>query len=179
MTRVVRKAQAVNSLSCAFTGHRLQKLGFGFDEDAESFVKLRNYLHSELMFLIGHNYTHFLSGGAQGFDLIAAEEVLKLRSQLTFVTLELVKPCQNQDAHWPHALRSRYEAVEAAADAVTLISDAYSESCLFERNRFLVDSADMLLALYNGTPGGTKMTVEYARKNGRRTELIDPAIFTV
>ncbi|MBQ6400012.1 MAG: hypothetical protein IJI21_07830 [Clostridia bacterium] len=48
------------------------------------------------------------------------------------------------------------------ADIVTATGHQYTKSCMFARNRYLVDNADMLLAAYDGQPGGTEMTIRYA-----------------
>ena len=40
----------------------------------------------------------------------------------------------------------------------------YTKSCMFTRNRYLVDNADLLLAAYDGQPGGTQMTVRPLKK---------------
>jgi len=158
MKRVERRARAANSLACAFTGHRPQKLGY----TPEQVSRLRDSLRAELLRLVGRNYTHFLSGGALGFDLLAAEEVLALKEQLPFVTLEMVIPWPGQSNKWSAADQKRYESILERADSVTVIEDEYTQGCLFKRNRFLVDYSDRLVALYRGLPGGTRMTVQYA-----------------
>ena len=46
---------------------------------------------------------------------------------------------------------------------------------MLERNRFLVDHAAALLAVYNGERrGGTAATVRYAQKMGRKIIVIAP-----
>ena len=46
---------------------------------------------------------------------------------------------------------------------------------MLKRNRYLIDHAAYLLAVYNGQRrGGTAMTVRYARKLGREIITIDP-----
>ena len=46
---------------------------------------------------------------------------------------------------------------------------------MLDRNRFLVNHAAALLAVYNGERrGGTAATMRYARKMGREIIVIDP-----
>ncbi len=46
---------------------------------------------------------------------------------------------------------------------------------MLDRNRFLVERASTLLAVYNGERrGGTAATVRYAQKMGREIIVIDP-----
>ena len=71
-------------------------------------------------------------------------------------------------------LAHRGELLEQA-DSVVYVSREYHKSCMLERNRFLVDHAQILLAVYNGEyRGGTAATVRYARKMGRTLIVIDP-----
>ena len=62
--------------TCAFTGHRPEKMPWGKDENSPSGVEFKFRLREALEYLIGKGCTDFLSGGARGFDLIAAEIVL-------------------------------------------------------------------------------------------------------
>lgn len=55
------------------------------------------------------------------------------------------------------------------------VSREYREGCMLKRNRYLVDHAACLLAVYNGERrGGTAMTVRYAEKLNRDIHIIDP-----
>ena len=44
----------------------------------------------------------------------------------------------------------------------------------YARNRYIVQQADLLLACFDGQEGGTKNTVEYARRFGCPVCLIPP-----
>ena len=56
------------------------------------------------------------------------------------------------------------------------MSRKYRKGCMLERNRYLVDHAACLLAVYNGERrGGTAMTVRYAQKLGRKIIIIEPS----
>jgi len=61
------------------------------------------------------------------------------------------------------------------ADSVVYVSRDYHKDCMLDRNRFLVEHAAVLLAVYNGARrSGTGATVNYARKMGREIIVIDP-----
>lgn len=170
-------------LRCAFTGHRPHKLFFpGVQSDMN---ELRARLREMIRMLIWEGYSHFISGGAQGVDLMAAELVLELRAQYPWIGLELAVPYEGQSARWGWQDQARYEAVMAQADIVTYVRHSYSREALFERNRYMVDQADLLVAAFNGRPGGTAMTIDYARRRGvpvtcveasQRAELHRPAM---
>ena len=95
-------------------------------------------------------------------DMYAAEAVLDLKKQYPEIMLEMVSPFDTQAAKWAPEYRQRHDALFDKADIVTATGHAYSKSSIFARNRYLVDNADMLLAAYDGQPGGTEMTIRYA-----------------
>ena len=45
---------------------------------------------------------------------------------------------------------------------------------MFRRNRYMVDNANLLLAAYDGQPGGTAMTVEYAENTRVPVQIVAP-----
>ncbi|MCI8677851.1 MAG: DUF1273 domain-containing protein [Lawsonibacter sp.] len=68
-----------------------------------------------------------------------------------------------------------YRSILDRADSIVYVSRTYYKNCMLDRNRFLVDHAAALLAVYNGERrGGTAATVRYAQKMGREIIVIDP-----
>lgn len=163
-------------LRCAFTGYRPQKLPWGYDEADPSCANFKQRLRETIELLIFQGYTHFLSGGALGVDTYAAEIVLDLRKQYPWIALEMALPFEAQASSWPKASQARYYAILDEADIITYTSHQYSRSCMFVRNRYLVDNADLLVAGYDGQPGGTQMTCEYARECGIEGCLVRPVV---
>ena len=47
---------------------------------------------------------------------------------------------------------------------------------MFRRNHYLVDNADLLLAAYDGQPGGTAMSCELARRYDVPVMKIKPTV---
>lgn len=82
MDRIIRRKPADWRHSVAFTGHRPQKLPFGFDETDPRCVDFKRRLCNSIEMMILEGYTHFISGGALGMDMYAAEAVLTLREQV-------------------------------------------------------------------------------------------------
>ena len=136
-----------------FTGHR--KL----EEDA---FTLRGRLDRVLEALYAMGYRRFLDGGALGFDLLAAECVLRLQTRHPDVRLVMVIPCAAQPRHWNAEQRARYERILFQADETRVLSEHYFNGCMMVRNRHMVDRADCCVCYLNKTKGGTVSTVAYA-----------------
>ena len=175
MENLIRRPIHKNARRCAFTGYRPAKLPFGYDEESPLALDFRKRLSETIEILILRGYRHFISGGAQGMDIMAAETVLDLQKRYPDVTLEMAIPFEGQAGRWPESYRARWQRCVESADVVTVLSHEYTKSCLFARNRYLVTQADLLLACYDGKEGGTKHTVEYAQCSGRPVCLIPPA----
>lgn len=154
--------------TCCFTGHRPEKLPWKHDETAPDCLALKRLLAELLAALYADGYRDFLCGMAAGADLYFGEAVVALRDEHPDARLLAVVPFQGQEQRWPEALRQRYFRLSLECDDVTVLHSRYRPGCMMERNRYMVDRAGLLIAVYDGRPGGTKNTLDYAAARGRR-----------
>ena len=159
--------------SCCFTGHRPQKLPWGMNEDDPRCISLKAELDARLTAIYELGYRHFLCGMAIGCDMFFAEAVLKLKEQHDDVTLEAAIPFGDQPGRWGQALRRRYNGLIDSADKVTVLQYGYTPDCMMRRNRYMVDRSSLLLACYDGRPGGTMHTILYAERSGVKVIVVD------
>ena len=135
---------------CIFTGHR------DLPADHEP---LRAALRRHITALYADGYTDFLSGGAMGFDLLAAEAVLELRPVLPEMRLLMILPCEGQDRAYPPGDKLRYRAALDQADLVRYTAHTYYKGCMLARDRVLAEAADFCLCWLTRSTGGTAYTV--------------------
>lgn len=176
MENIVRRKPALNMHRCAFTGYRPQKMPFGFNESDPRCIDFKRRVKETIQALYNMGYRHFISGGALGMDMFAAEAVVELRKKHPEVILEMVSPFDDQASKWPEEYRARHDLLFELADITTATSHVYTKSAMFIRNRYLVNNADLLLAAYDGQPGGTAMTIGYAKANGVIVQIIQPVL---
>lgn len=136
-----------------FTGHRA--IG---RKDQQALSQLNELL--ELLYQQG--YRDFLCGGALGFDLIAAEHVIRLRENHPDVRLIFCLPCADQSARWKKADCSRYERLLYLSDETRVLSPRYYDGCMQARNAYMVDRSYLCVAYMARLHGGTLSTVRYA-----------------
>jgi len=160
---------------CAITGHRPNKLPWRYDETDSRCVELKAVLTEQIGALAEAGVTQFLSGMAEAVDTWAALSVLDLREKNPAIKLHCILPCTTQAAKWSASSRELYRSILELADSVVYVSRDYHKNCMLDRNRFMVEHASILLAVYNGERrGGTAATVRYAQKMGREIIVIDP-----
>ena len=64
----------------------------------------------------------------------------------------------------------------AACDDETVVSEAYAPGCMQRRNRYMVDHAALLIAVFDGQSGGTRNTIQYAMERGLQIVDIPPEL---
>ena len=160
---------------CAITGHRPPKFPWKYDETDSRCVALKAVLADQIIALVDDGFTQFLSGMAEATDTWFSLVVLSLREQNPAIKLHCILPCKEQADKWAASSRDLYYSILDRADSLVYVSRAYHKNCMLERNRFLVDHAAALLAVYNGERrGGTAATLRYAQKMGREIIVINP-----
>lgn len=140
----------------AATGHRPDKLG-GYGDDTR--IRLRGLARSYLADL---QITEAVSGMALGWDQAFAEAAIELSIPLTAAV-----PFEGQERRWPADSRKRYSLLIAKANAVHVVSPYPGIRAMQLRNEWMVDRADRVCALWDGSWGGTFNALQYARKIGR------------
>ncbi|MFA7637536.1 MAG: SLOG family protein [Monoglobales bacterium] len=149
-----------------FTGRRPQKLPWGYNENDPRCIKLKNELKKKIEEAVSEGALHFISGMALGVDMWAAEIVLSLKKTDSRITLEAAVPYRKQSASWSFDNKSRHSKILKDCDKVTYVSENYSAYCMMKRNKYMVDSSDLVIAATDDFSGGSGKTALYARSKG-------------
>lgn len=144
------------------TGHYPDKIG-GYSEEA-----FRRVVETAKDYLIENkdNIELVIAGLAQGYDTALGYAAMELN-----MPLESVVPGEYFADYFNEIDKHRYDtllAYSAKNGKVTM-----TKGC-GERNEYMVDNADLTVALWNGTPGGTGWTVGYANKVGKPVHNLWP-----
>ncbi len=172
MRKAVRCMPARQMTVC-FSGYRPEKLPWGYDEEDGRCAALKARLYRAAETACAEGYRHFICGMARGVDTYCAEIVLSLRRQYPDITLEAAIPCPTQADGWTPRQQERWRDVVARCDFETVVQDHYTAGCMQRRNRYMVDHASRLIAVFDGREGGTRRTVEYAMQRGLEIVYID------
>ncbi len=143
--------------TCFFTGHRIIR------SDHKSIIT--ENLKSTIKDLVQKGITHYIAGGALGFDTLAANAVLNERSSNPDIKLTLALPCKNQTKGWKQKDIEEYERLLSLADNVIYVSGEYYDGCMQKRNRYMADNSSHCIFYMTAPRGGTAYTIKYAVDN--------------
>jgi uncharacterized phage-like protein YoqJ len=150
----------ISGYVCSFTGHR----DIPPDERERLFFVLDHVISK----LIDKGVTVFRTGGAIGFDTLAALKVLEKKKLHPEVKLHLFLPCKDQSARWNGYNVEAYDFIMANADEITYTAEEYTRGCMLHRDRCMINGADFCVAFCQKEEGGTAYTLNYAKKHGVR-----------
>lgn len=176
----------------AATGHRTKDLS-GDPKVGKARIT------EEVRALADDGYNVFVSGMAIGVDQIFAESVITLMDEGLDIKLVAAIPFIGQTSTWGDDAKERWRrilrrayrihVVQTSADyevdeIIELEEEAKPQAhhvvvgALFGRNKWMVDLASKVLAVWNGSKtGGTANCVAYAKKQRRPIRWIKPPDF--
>lgn len=134
----------------AGTGHRPPKIG-GYDK----FPVVVNFA---VMVLTKLRPDEVISGMALGWDMALAQAAIQLSIPFTAAL-----PFIGQGLRWPEHSQVQYERILGhAKDTIVCSQGGYSPDKMQVRNEWMVDHSSHVLALWNGSSGGTFNCIKYA-----------------
>lgn len=176
-----------------FTGHRPDKL-YGYDLKNDKYLKLNKLLEILLEEkILNEGYDTFISGGALGFDTVAFLSVKNLKKKYPNIKNIIAVPFENQPLKWSSKDINLYNWMKSVADEVVFVDSLenynmtntdvgiFHKDKLMIRNEYMVDNADLLIALWDGkNKSGTANCVRYAKhKLYKPTIVINPSTLEV
>lgn len=150
----------------AFTGHRPDKLG-GYKLPNPTYRYVCQQLEAKLKELKPEKV---ISGMALEVDQWAAYISHKLG--IPFIA---AVPFEGQEGAWPTQSQKTYQQlIKLASERVVVSPGGYSAHKMQIRNQWMVDHCDILLAVWDGSAGGTGNCVNYAKSQNKQIVVIDP-----
>ena len=147
--------------SCAFTGHRTLGEDFSLKK-----------LEKEIKKLIEEGVDTFYNGMAIGFDICAAQTLIRLKRKYKHIKWIACVPFYGQECKFSQSDKEIYAKVLKKADEIVILSDHYFRGCMQIRNNYMADRADVLIAYCKKEKGGAAYTVQYFQKKYSEKEII-------
>lgn len=160
------RGRTVMDKRICFTGHRPAKIAHAQDWITKQLIEAVDRA-------IKAGYTDFISGGALGVDQLAARIV----TDCDQARLVIAEPFDREAfmGRWSHRQReSYYNLLRFASEVVTVEPGDYAAWKYQKRNEWMVDRSAAVIAVWDGSDGGTHNTVSYAMETGKPIYWIDP-----
>jgi len=110
-----------------FSGYRPFKMPKGGDENSLEIKQVKQDLLNMILKMIKLGKTSFINGLGMGFDIIAAEQVVKIKMLCPYVKLITVAPFSAKyHAQWPNEWKERTNGVCKLSDEALSLSDHYN-----------------------------------------------------
>ena len=161
-----------------FTGHRPSKLkGYNPNDNKDLLFHLRDIIEYHIE---NHNIDTFITGMALGIDQWAAKIVLKLKLKYPHIKLVAAIPCANHSSKWNNDSKLEWKYIADNCDYVHYVSDElYTHWCMNKRNEWMVDNSSYVIAVHDGTEGGTNNCKQYAIKSNKNVVTVHPKTLEV
>lgn len=155
-------------ITVAFTGHRPDKLG-GYGANNPLRDTVMQEIEDTLICWNKMAPLTCISGMAVGLDQWAA--IICVRLRIPFIA---AVPFHGQESQWPVGTQLQYRKLLQAAERVEVISTGdYASSKMQKRNEWMVDNSDRLLAVWDGSSGGTSNCIGYARAKRKPISMLN------
>lgn len=150
----------------AITGHRPDKLGNDYDGTGPLMIKLTTRL---LELILGIQPTQMITGMALGVDQLWAR--LAITNNIPFIA---AIPCWGQYDKWPLEAQHKYaELIKHPLCHMHIVTPGpYDSKCMQIRNEWMVDRCDKLIAVWDGSAGGTANCYKYATTKLHKDHII-------
>lgn len=147
------------------TGHRPNKL-FNSYPETRNYQLLVNFAE-HIIKQYASEIDSFGCGMALGWDMACAEACIRLN--IPFVACI---PFKNQSSNWPKRTQEYYDNLLKYAFMEICVSEgSYSPLKIQVRNEFMVNNSGKIIALWDGTKGGTCNCINYAKS--KKVEVIN------
>lgn len=152
----------------AVTGHRPNKLNNEYDGVGPVSNHIREALQRNIDQFIP---TKMISGMALGVDMIWSELAIKNK-----IPLISALPCANHHKKWPEKAQKRWLNIINHKLCTThfVSTNEYTAWCMQKRNEWMVNNCNMLIAVWDGTKGGTYNCIDYATTKLKQIIYITP-----
>jgi len=112
----------------------------------------------------------FLSGFAMGVDLWAAQIAFKLN-----IPVKAVIPFPDQDKMYEEKYKKIYAKFLAKSES-HIISESYYPAVYQDRNEYMVDECDLLIAVFHDSliKSGTRNCIAYAKAQKKEIIIVNP-----
>lgn len=160
--------------SVAFIGQKAESLPWLLNESDPHCILFKDVLIMEIKKTVADGSTTFITGMDKGLGLIAARIVINSKDFNHELRLECAIPFETQSLYWEEEHREEYRRILSNCDHSNIICPKESNKAYTRRNRYMINKAGTLIAIWDGQQSETGNAVRYAKHRKKRLAIIDP-----
>ena len=165
-------------MTVCFTGHRTIN-GQYYDREnyTEHWLAVWQSTVSIVHRLWQQGHKDFISGGALGFDQLAANAVLYIKNHQVDINLWMALPFPGFERKWPAKSQTALVTIVGQADHMFYIDPQsdYKPWKMQKRNKWMVDNSQYVVGLYlDDKTGGTLNCLKYVMSKYRPFMTLHP-----
>jgi uncharacterized phage-like protein YoqJ len=168
----------MSSYSCSFCGPTPLHFHFGYDEDDELCLQIKDTMRLLIHDMCRRNVRDFYSDCEMGVSMWGAEIVADLMRYSKDIKLNCILPYEEQATKWSPELRDRYFSILEKSSETSYIYPKYTDRCYRDCGRYLVDHTDKVIAVQDNDPilslDAVTQFVSYAKQKRKTIIIIDP-----
>ncbi len=160
----------MSELIISLTGHRPDKIGREYNNIGPYCTAIKKELYKVIEI---HKPKIIITGMALGCDtlwaLVGIDMKIRICAAIPFV---------GQELKWPKESQVVYNNIlkNPLVTKRIICEGGYDPRKMHIRNCFMVDKCNILVAVWNGSKGGTNNCVDYAKSESKEIIHIDPEI---
>lgn len=161
--------------ACCFTGHRNKKLPFNGNREKQGIKYLTSSLQLYIEQAVRCGFNTFISGMADGIDMICAEIVFNLISRKEMkLNLVCAVPFKGHEQAITNPIDKYIYSMITQKSSVIYVNDKKSRDSYKRRNQFMVDNSSLLIGAFNESDkrSGSMQTFNMAKRANLDIKMI-------
>ena len=167
---------------CAIFGQNTICFKWGFDEDDEYCIAMKQELLQKIMELRQQDVTQFYTACDHGIGLYAAEQINVLMERDRDMKLFCTAPHEEQSTKWAPYLRERYFTMLEKCTHISVVCPVGTPDAQLQAYRKIIDLADVVLYVHDAdmsaTDSGENRAFAFAVESHTPTLVLHPKELT-
>ena len=167
---------------CAIFGQNTICFKWGFDEDDEYCIAMKQELLQKIMELRQQNVTQFYTACDHGIGLYAAEQINVLMERDRDMKLFCTAPHEEQSTKWAPYLRERYFTMLEKCTHISVVCPVGTPDAQLQAYRKIIGLADVVLYVHDAdmsaTDSGENRAFAFAVESHTPTLVLHPKELT-
>lgn len=152
--------------SVCFSGYEPDQFPFDYQQNEVQLHKLHTQIEKAIVKALDSSYRKFFTGMVDGFDLVAAETLLKIKEEYPqykdiYITAVIPYPEYSCSENW----QKLFDIVKSCANQIIYISPKYTNDCFQMRNQYIIDNSSYMICFWNSDKADISPVIKMAKDN--------------